>query len=136
MSEFKPLIPGTKEFDDAVKSVQDLQLSEDSTGLEIKFVELPLGDTGATLKHAIVQLDDNVSKIVILVSKASTKVMTDVSIKLKVMTEELNIKGTFAEAEVSPVIAKQFDYVLFNVPNLRVKDVRNYLVTQIAAIYK
>ena len=132
MSEIKPLLPGTAEFDNAIKQAEQVT----NTGsLEIKFEKLGLNDV-TYLEHTIVQLSDQHSKIVLLLRSAGMAEMTIVSQKLHTLTKELNLQGTYAECEVSPIRAKQLDFVLFDVPNSRVSAIRKYLVQQIAALFK
>lgn len=105
-----------------------------SNSLQIQFEKLQLNDT-TYLEHTVVQLSDQHSKIVLLLCRAGMTEMTVVSQKLQSLTQELNIPGTYAECEVSPIRAKQLDYVLFDVPNSRASTIRNYFIRQIQELF-
>jgi hypothetical protein len=126
MSTFRPILPGSAEYNKALKDVRSL--TGKASGMEVVFTENSFGKSGGTIKHAVIATDEKHSKIVILLTRVSVPVMQVVSTKLRELTTALNLPGTSAEAEPSPVINKQFDYVLFNVPSIRAEDIRNYLV--------
>ena len=131
MSEIKPILPGTPEFDAAIKQAEQVT---NGNSLQIQFEKLQLNDT-TYLEHTVVQLSDQHSKIVLLLCRAGMTEMTVVSQKLQGLTQELNIPGTHAECEVRPIRAKQLDYVLFDVPNARVSTIRNYFIRQIQELF-
>jgi len=61
--------------------------------------------------------------------------MVNILAKLKEITTGLNIPGSWAEAEASTIYAKQFDFVLFGIPTIRVDDIRNYFLKRIKQLY-
>lgn len=132
MSNFKPIFPNTPEYTKAINTVKNLK--ETATSAQIQFSEVSIGANGRTLKHTVVELDEENSKIILLFTRMSIADMQTILNKLKQLTVQLAIPGSWAEAEPSPLIQKQYDYVLFNVPTIRAEDIRNYFVRELITL--
>jgi len=132
MSNFKPIFPNSPEYTKALNTVKNLK--ETAPSAQIQFTEIAIGSNGRTLKHTVVELDGENSKIILLFTRMSTSDMQTVLNKLKQLTVQLSIPGSWAEAEPSPLIQKQYDYVLFNVPTIRAEDIRNYFVRELVKL--
>ena len=88
------------------------------------------------MEHTSIVESDKTSKLVFLFKQASMPVMTQLSAKLRQMTEQLNVDGSAAEAGVSPLSRKQFDFVLFGVPTFRAQEIRNYIVREVQELFR
>lgn len=118
-----------------IKDVRDLSKQENIVGLEVQFTEEPLGNKNSVIKHAVIHTDATTTKLVILITRLTVQEMAVILDKLKEITTELNIPGTWAEAEESRLYAKQFDFVLFGIPALRADDIREYYLKRIKKLY-
>lgn len=88
------------------------------------------------MEHAAITESDKTSKLVFLFKMASMPIMTQLSSKLRQLTEQLNIDGSAAEAGVSPLSKKQFDYVLFGIPTFRAQEIRGYVVREMQELFR
>ena len=135
MSDNTPTDPGSEELRKILADHQHKAKVTSGAGLEIVFDETPLGSGPSYLRHQVIATTDVESKIVLLACKVGTTEAALISGLLRKLTHELNISGTFAECEVSPVIAKQLDYVMFQVPTARAASLRNYLVKEVEGLF-
>lgn len=103
--------------------------------MEVRFDELTLPGTQARLRHTVVPTSDTESKIIILLTHAKQSEMEKLTVLLRKLTTDLAITGGRAEAEVSPILRKQFDYVLFGVPSFRATAIMNFMVSSIVAVF-
>lgn len=134
MSDFQPILPGTPEYDEAIKQASNIRPAAQSA-LAVEYDKLELGDTRCVLEHASITESDKTSKLVFLFKMASMPVMTQLSSKLRQITEQLNIDGSAAEAGVSPLSKKQFDYVLFGIPTFRAEEIRGYIIREVTGLF-
>lgn len=135
MSDFKPILPGTPEYDDAIKQASNIRPAAE-TALAVEYAKVELGDTRCILEHTALTESDKTSKLVFLFKMASMPVMTQLSSKLRQITEQLNIDGSAAEAGVSPLSKKQFDYVLFGIPTFRAEEIRGYILREVQELFR
>jgi hypothetical protein len=135
MSEFKPILPGTPEYDEALQQASAIRPSAESA-VAVKYEKVELGDTRCIMEHTSITESDKTSKLVFLFKMASMPVMTQLSSQLRQITEQLNIDGSAAEAGVSPLSKKQFDFVLFGVPTFRAEEIRGYIVREMQELFR
>lgn len=135
MSEFQPILPGTPEYDEALKQASAIRPAAQSAAA-VQYEKAELGSTRCIMEHTSIVESDKTSKLVFLFKQASMPVMTQLSAKLRQMTEQLNIDGSAAEAGVSPMSRKQFDFVLFGIPTFRAEEIRGYIVREVQEMFR
>ena len=122
--EKKLLTPGMKEFDELIKGAGDL------TALSPSFTEEELGG-GTYMRWSVLPLTDVLSKVVVHVCRCPLSLMEKLSPMLHRTVKELDVIGSQAEAGPSPMFAKRFDFVLYNIPSVQAEALRNIVLTRI-----
>ncbi len=133
MSTPKSNTPSQAEFTSLEEYMNEL-LSDQQEVVQVVRKELAMNNCSAIIKPAVIE-EGGTSKISILIATSENKVMADVGKLLHDLTLELNIKGSRAEAEPSPIIRHQYDYVLFGVPNFRANQTLKYLLSKLVDLY-
>lgn len=130
-SDFKPILPDTAEFKQALKDIESVT---PGGALGIQFVKETL--SGRTeIEHALIETSAGFHKLVVLVGPLSLTDMERISELLQVVTQGLNIPGTTAEAGISPIYPKQFDFVLFGIPSFRAPNIRTFVREKIKGLF-
>lgn len=80
-------------------------------------------------QSAVVPTTAGKAKIVFHITKVAIHDLSKVAEALALTTQGLDIPGTFAEAGQSPIpqMRNQWDFVLFNVPEINAHNVHSYL---------
>jgi hypothetical protein len=129
MSDFKPILPGTAEFADAMKMVGEFDGGVLPKGMAIPFEEESIPNSSLVIRHAQISTEPEYSKVVLHIMKGTTAQFTVISQRLRDLVQEMNISGTFCEAGMSPLWpSNQFDLVLFAIPDMVAASVRKRLV--------
>jgi hypothetical protein len=135
--EFTVIKPGSKEWADALNTVDQLEnvgAFEGATPTKVEFDKQSIkvkNKYTLYLKSAVHHVRPGICKIILLFENIATAEMEIVSGILYRATTQLDIEGSYAEAAVSELLRNQLDYVLFEVPTIRANMVRRYLIEQV-----
>jgi hypothetical protein len=133
-SGFNVIKPGSQEWRDAlgdVKALEDAGLYEGAKGTAVDVNVLTLRSTAGrhyTAHHGTQSLGSTAKIFVHFKGMVSADLEELGAHMLNLVSRTLNIPGTHAEAGPSPVFRNQFDFVLFEVPAIRLADTHRRIV--------